>query len=391
MFRRIGTASCPPLLVATAVCAMGALSVLGPSVKSAPAAAAVRPARAASTTVWLCAPGQARDPCVYPRTATSVSGSAAKRIVVAPASRSSSRDDCFYVYPTVSKESGNNANLTVQPTETAAAVAQASRFSQVCNVWAPMYRQATTGALISGQAFNPTVLGIAYRSLLAAWQDYLAHDNHGRPIVFIGHSQGAAMLIKLLQARVDPFPRVRKLMVSAVILGGNVQVPVGKTVGGSFKNIPTCGSVTQTHCVIAYSTFGSTPPATSFFARPDQGVSLLSGQTTSEGQQVACVNPATFSSELGGLQPYFPSAQSQPRGVPVATPWVTYPGLYTAQCLQSGDASWLQVNTLAGAGDPRPTVQPLLGPNWGYHVDDVNLALGNLVVDVAHQEAAFRG
>ncbi len=390
MFRHTRTA--PRSASPAAACALGALSVLVPAATSAqPAAAALRPARAASTTVWLCAPGRAKDPCGYPRTATSVSGSGAKRVVIAPTSRSASRYDCFYVYPTVSRESGNNADLTVQPAETAAAVSQASRFSQVCNVWAPMYRQATVGALTSGQALNPTVLGIAYASLVAAWQDYLAHDNHGRPIVFIGHSQGAAMLIKLLQAQVDPSPRMRKLMVSAIILGGNVQVPVGKTVGGSFKNIPTCGPAAQTGCVLAYSTFGSTPPAASFFARPGQGVSLLSGQTTSVGQQVACVNPATFSSKTGRLQPYFPSAVSKPRGVGVVTPWVTYPGLYTAQCRQSGGASWLQVNTVAVAGDPRPTVQPTLGPAWGYHLDDVNLALGDLVVDVAHQEAAYRG
>ncbi len=41
-------------------------------------------------------------------------------------------------------------------------------------------------------------------------------------------------------------------------------------------------------------------------------------------------------------------------------------------------------------GDPRPTVTESLGPLWGYHVSDVNLALGNLVGDVATQEASFR-
>ena len=88
--------------------------------------------------------------------------------------------DCFYVYPTVSTES-DNANLAIQPAEIAAAVAQASRFSQVCNVWAPMYRQATAAALTDGAAFKPSVIATAYNSLLSAWRDYLAHDNHGRP------------------------------------------------------------------------------------------------------------------------------------------------------------------------------------------------------------------
>ena len=52
-------------------------------------------------------------------------------------------------------------------------------------------------------------LAIAYTSLLSAWKDYLAHDNDGRPIIFIGHSQGSAMLIKLLQTQVDPSPSLR--------------------------------------------------------------------------------------------------------------------------------------------------------------------------------------
>ncbi len=365
--------------------------MLVPGATSAsPAGAALRPARAVSRTVWLCQPGQAADPCAYSRTATSVGATGTKKTVLAPTARTAPRDDCFYVYPTVSTEPGNNADLTVQPAEVGAAVSQASRFSQVCNVWAPMYRQATSGALTSGQATNPEVVGIAYGSLLAAWKDYLAHDNHGRPIVFIGHSQGAAMLIKLLRAQVDPSARLRKLMVSALILGGNVQVPVGKTVGGSFKDIPTCSSAAQTGCVIAYSTFGSTPPAASFFARPGRGVSLQSGQTASAGQQVVCVNPATFSAQTASLQPFFLTVTSKTRGVPVSTPWVTYPGLYTAQCRRSGGASWLQVNTLASPGDRRPTVKATLGPNWGYHSNDVNLALGNLVADVAHEEAAYR-
>jgi hypothetical protein len=42
-------------------------------------------------------------------------------------------------------------------------------------------------------------------------------------------------------------------------------------------------------------------------------------------------------------------------------------------------------------GDPRPTVTANLGPDWGYHLDDVNLALGDLVHDVGQQEAAYRG
>jgi hypothetical protein len=314
----------------TAAAAAGVLTTFVPV-----AAAATRTLDAGSGTVWLCRPGQAADPCTSSRTATAVTGSGATSLSVSAPSPRARRFDCFSVYPTVSMEAANNADLTVQPAEVATAVAQASRFSQLCNVWAPMYRQATLAALVQGASTNPTVVATAYTSLLSAWKDHLAHDNHGRPAVFIGHSQGAPMLIKLLQAQVDPSRRPRRQMVSAA---------------------------SQTGCVIAYSTFGSPPPPDSVFGRAGRGVSLLSGQTSTEAQQVVCVNPATLSTRVGALQPYFRGRSARTPRVRVGTSWVTFHGLYTAQCERSGGASWLQVMATPAPGDPRPTVSAVLGP-----------------------------
>ncbi|HSZ36326.1 MAG TPA: DUF3089 domain-containing protein [Acidimicrobiales bacterium] len=295
--------------------------------------------------------------------------------------------DCFYVYPTVSAEPSLNSDLAVQKEETDIAVGQASQFSSMCNVWAPMYRQATKAALEDGEAFTPQVIATAYGSLLAAWKDYLAHDNDGRPVVFIGHSQGAAMLIRLLRTQIDPSARLRKKLVSAIILGGNVQVAKGSDVGGSFHHIPTCASALETGCVIAYSTFASEPGRDAVVGRPGQGVSIQSGQTTGRGQQVACVNPVTFTSGTGDLVPMYPTVVHQAAGV--TTPWSAFPDLYTAKCMTRGGAGWLQVDRiLPPARDDRPSVTDE-GPMWGYHLDDMNLALGNLLLDVAFEEAAY--
>jgi len=84
------------------------------------------------------------------------------------------------------------------------------------------------------------------------------------------------------------------------------------------------------------------------------------------------------------LVPYFPSASEPPPSPPVTTPWVTYPDLYAATCKSAGGATWLQVDTLTTAG--RPVVTEALGPAWGYHLDDINLALGNLVSDLDRQD-----
>jgi hypothetical protein len=236
---------------------------------------------------------------------------------------------------------------------------------------------------------DPNANLVAYASLLAGWNNYMAHYNHGRPVIFIGHSQGSAILIRLLEAKIDPSPKLRRQMVSAILLGGNVTVPVGQDVGGSFSHIPTCGSATQTGCVIAYSSFGSTPPQTSLFGRPGVGVSSLSGQAATQNLQVVCVNPADFSDASAPIVPYFRSSVSFTPGVAVQTPWVSYPGLYTGQCQTADGATSLQVVPSGVAGDRRPLVLPSLGPNWGYHVNDVNLTLGNLVSDVAAEEGAY--
>jgi hypothetical protein len=335
----------------------------------------------AAGTVWLCRPGTVPDPCTGDLDATAVSASGVKTPLPAKPAPGS-KFDCFYVYPTVSGEPGPNADLRIQAAEIDTAEAQAQRFSQVCDVWAPMYRQVTLSALLSG---GLPALNVAYQSLLGGWKDYLSNFNDGRPVIFIGHSQGAAMLIRLIADEVDPDPALRARTVVAIIAGGNVQVATGQVTGGSFQHLPLCTSPARTGCVIAYSTFPSEPPSDSLFGRPGQGVSLQSLQLTKVGQQVACVNPAAIGGGTAPVEPFFPSLHRQK----VTTPWVTYPGLYTASCQTAGGATWLQVNHVVTAGDQRPVVSESLGAQWGYHDDDINLMLGNLVDDVRAEEAAY--
>ncbi len=368
------------ILIATVVAvASGGASALG----GGAAAAGTTGADAAGVT-WLCRPGLSGDPCLYPEGANAVAANGTTTVVPPASAVEQSAFDCFYVYPTVTASAAtSNTSTDVTPAIEGAAVSQASMFSRVCNVWAPTYRQRTSASLSEGLGNDPEADEISYQSLLAGWRDYLASDNHGRPVIFIGHSQGAANLIRLLRSQVDSKPALRDRMVSAVILGGNVQVPEGKTVGGTFTHIPDCTRASETGCVIAYSSFSSPPPVDSLFGRPGQGVSLQSGQKSAHGQQVVCTNPAALGQTTAApLTPYFVSSAAT-----TGQPWVTYPGLYTATCESSGGATWLQID--ARAGDTRPVVTPTLGPTWGLHVDDVNLALGNLVNDVRTEEMAY--
>jgi hypothetical protein len=350
-----------------------------------PAGGALSTGPDAAGVTWLCRPGQPGDPCRFTESAATITAAGTTSVVPASGAANPSFD-CFYAYPTVEPGPPDNAPAAVTPFEEGAAVAEASRFSQVCNVWAPTYRQRTSVSLNKGLGSDRKADLISYDSFLAGWKDYLANDNDGRPVIFIGHSQGAANLIRLLRGEIDDNPALRSRMVLAIILGGNVQVPDGRTVGGSFKHIPECTSTHETSCVIAYSSFAATPPRDALFGRPGAGVSLQSGQTQKSGVHVVCTNPADLgSASAAPLTPYFFATKRQAAETGVS--WVTYPGLYTAKCMSKAGANWLQISS--APGDPRPVVKAALGPTWGLHEYDVNLALGDLIEDVARAEAAY--
>ena len=101
------------------------------------------------------------------------------------------------------------------------------------------------------------------------------------------------------------------------------------------------------------------------------------------------MNPAALGGGTAGLTPYFPTVTQVGLSPALDTPWVAYPDRYSATCETKGGATWLQVTATARPGDVRPVVRETLGPDWGYHLDDVNIALGNLVSDVAGQENAW--
>lgn len=346
------------------------------------AALAFAPA-AGAKTVWLCKPGIRHDPCTSSMTATVLTAAGRSGVQHArPARRPPI--DCFYVYPTVSAQRPATANLHIDPEERVVAISQASRFSQACHVFAPMYRQIT----ISGLAGSPTTAqrNRGYRDVLAAFRDYLRHFSRGRGFVLIGHSQGSFVLDRLVKNVIDRQPRLRRRLVSALLVGGNVQVPIGRRVGGDFKHVPACASSGETGCVVAYSSFNATPPAGALFGR-------VPGSTT---RQVLCVNPAALSGDHGALLPYFitrsepgPLSAFTPPPATAPTPWVFEPKLYSAQCMNQSGASWLQINDVGGSSDPRTRVAPTLGPTWGLHLADMQLAMGNLVKLVRLETRAY--
>jgi hypothetical protein len=359
--------------------------------------ALVAAAPASAKTVWLCKPGAKPDPCTPGLSTTNYNAALTKPLgVVHPKAEKNPAIDCFYVYPTVSDEKTPNADLKVQSTETSIATYQVGRYSQYCRIYAPMYRQVTlAGAGLPGstptKAKPSQTLGVG--DVERAFADYLSHDNHGRGFVLIGHSQGSGVLETLIAKMVDTKPAVRKRMLSAILMGGNVLVKGNTGIGGTFKHIPACRSTTQLGCVIAFSTFDAPVPNPSLFGRPG----TLSGKPA-KGDEVLCTNPAALGGGSGILNTTQPSAPFAPGSTialglsvlkytvpkPSTVFWAA-PGDYTAKCANSNGAHVLEITARHGA--QTPTAAPT--PEWGLHLLDANVALGNLVATVHAEAGAF--
>jgi hypothetical protein len=350
--------------------------------------------RAEAKTVWLCKPGLADNPCDVGLDTTTVSPTGEPTGTRTPKPKKP-KVDCFYVYPTVSEDQGKNSDLVAGPEERSIALYQAARYSQHCRVFAPMYRQLTLAAILSGEPITQAEAELAYNDVLAAWKTYLKKMNDGRGVVFVGHSQGTAVLRKLVGEQVDEKKKVRKRLVSALLYGGNVLVAKGRLDGGDFRRIPGCTEGDEIGCAVAYSTFDEPVPADSLYGRPTPG-GFFGGDPAT--QDVLCTDPAELSGSGGAMRVVVPSEPFAPGtvigsateavGLPrpqVDTTWIEFPNAYTGGCSSADDANVLQIAPQGGA----PNLNALPDANWGLHLLDANIALGNMTDVVGRQARVY--
>ena len=379
---------------------LGVLLVAGVSQDAAPP----KPNDYSDPKAWLCRPGRKGDACDVDETTTIVSGDG-KLTRETWSADPNAPIDCFYVYPTISTDQTPNSDMTADPAELNVVKQQFARFASKCRVYAPMYRQITLVGLrrvlaAASTGGDPGAIfgeGVQYDDVKAAWNHYVQNDNKGRGVVLIGHSQGAFILTALIRNEIDGKP-IQSRLVSTILLGTTIAVPKGKDVGGSFQHVPLCRTATQTGCAITYASFRSTipPPANTLF-----------GKVPGADMTAACTNPAALAGGSGELHAYLDrtgrTITSAPQIKPWVTPeqpiesaWVSVPGLLTAKCATNDNATYLEVTVNGNPSDPR--VDDITGDigiganvaaNWGLHLIDVNLAMGNLVDIVGQQARTF--
>lgn len=312
---------------------------------------------------WLCRPDLPDDPCHGDLSATELLPNGELGIVPSPP-LAQNDVDCFYVYPTVDLRllPGNHDSAGHRDAIIEATMSQAALFREACTLYVPLYRQITIGTYFWGDTQREQRLEVAYSDIEDAFLHYMGQYNHGHKIVLIGHSQGAEMVVKLLQRRFDNDPVMRAKLLVAMPIGGPLEV-------GSLAHIPICTATIERGCAIGYHSYATD--------------AAIEGWPWGKARS-ACANPA----DLGGSgwhafsRAYLPTAKL-PDHTGVTTPFVMLRDAYWGTCAHDGEHHFLAIEERRVPGDVRPSPLDLhadkLAKKYGLHVLDLQFELGDLI------------
>jgi len=191
--------------------------------------------------------------------------------------------DVFFLHPTTYINDFQNSNMNANvndsilnyQTDIRTILYQASVFNGSCRVFAPRYRQAHLKAYFQMNSEQATkAFDLAYQDLKTAFQYYMEHWNHGRPIIIAAHSQGSMHAVRLLKEFFDGKP-LQKQLVCAYVVGWQIKKD-------DFKNLPFGNAASQTGCVLGWRTYKRGKE--DFLIKKENGNSL-------------CVNPISWTTD----------------------------------------------------------------------------------------------
>ncbi|MGA1797211.1 DUF3089 domain-containing protein [Sphingomonas sp. 4RDLI-65] len=282
--------------------------------------------------------------------------------------------DVFFIHPTTFRTTTiwnqDVADKSVNDWTDASTIArQASVFNACCRVYAPRYRQAS---LLSDKVGGrDRALDLAYGDVERAFDHYIRYQNHGRPFILAGHSQGGLMVAKLLETRIDGKP-IAARMVAAYAIGFNL---AEGDFSRRYTHTPICDTPAQTGCAVQWNAVLGSVDLTLAATRAEQG--FVDKYGDGPDKRTLCVNPLTFDRAV----PNAPATRSLGAvpgdpGEGVVGPLIR--GAVSARC----DHGMLVV-------DPAPSLglKPLPGGSMHYH--DFGLFYADVRANALLRTSAF--
>lgn len=280
--------------------------------------------------------------------------------------------DVFFIHPTTYFGGNRNARYN-EPGSTDTKLRsgvlryQATVFNGCCRIYAPHYRQATLTTFLNGDgAETQRSLTLAYSDVARAFDYYIAHENHGRPFILAGHSQGSILGTRLLQEKIAGTPLMKQL-VAAYLVGSSVSVE-------NIPGIQPCRTASQTGCVIGWNSFSAPGGSRG-------GHIWVDGKYTSSEMPLLCTNPLNW--QLNGGAPASANLGATPamRSTPEDALPKPVPGLAGAECVGQ--------RLVVAIADNAPGRWITLGKS--YHLYDYGLFYLNIRQNATERVAAFLG
>ncbi|HTU10550.1 MAG TPA: DUF3089 domain-containing protein [Allosphingosinicella sp.] len=314
------------------------------------------------TALWIARPDIANNPSAWLPPGV-------QRSTAAP------RASVFFVHPTSFTE-GNAWNAPLDHNESRNLAdlfvrSQASAFNGIGQIWAPRYRQATFGAFLTNNDDARRALDLAYRDVVAAYEEFLREAPADRPIILAAHSQGSMHLLRLLQERIRNAPEAAR--VAAVYLVG---WPVSLSADLPALPFPACQDAAQARCILSWMSYAEPADSSQILDVWDE---TNGPRGARRGSDMVCTNPLTGTRggeagadrNLGTLIPNEAMTEAELR-----------PGAIPARCGPRGIL-------LIGAQDALPEMGPYALPGNNYHVYDYALFWANVRADAERRLATF--
>ncbi len=280
----------------------------------------------------------------------------------------------FYVHPTTYLDRAAwNATLDDPETNNRTNIftkGQASAFNASGDIWAPRYRQATFGAFLTDKPERQQAFDVAYMDVAAAFDEFVEQAGPKRPIILVGHSQGALHLTRLI---VEKIARggIAKRVVAAYIVGW----PLSAANDLPGLGFPACEAADQTGCVMSWQSFAEPADYQMITDVYDQSIGF-DGKPRA-GSAILCSNP--LSGGVGGTLDASANIGTLINSADL-TQGEIKPGVAAAKC---DDRGFLLI------GPPPEGMTSYVLPGNNYHVFDFSLFWANIRADALARLSAF--
>ena len=161
-----------------------------------------------------------------------------------------------------------------------------SPYGEAGRLFAPFYRQASLYAFMTNREDAHQAQDFAYQDVKRAFDVFLQQSPPERPIVLVGHNQGASHVHRLL---IDYFqgPLKNRLAVAYVI---DHPLPLD-SFNGPLSKLTPCKSPNETQCIVAFGSF--TPKDKVIAERFSQRSLVYNGREYEavDNRVTLCINP----------------------------------------------------------------------------------------------------